>query len=200
MNDTGQRVNLVDGETVVGIAGAALMAALTGVLAYLALPYPWSPAPITLQILGVFLVGLFLGAKWGGLSMVLYLLAGAVGAPVFATGSAGIGHLFGQHAGYLFSFPIAVVAIGLLAYGHTGMGDPSSVDVVRLVGSLVAGAAIIYALGIVGLMVVLELSLAEAVFGGAVVFFPGEAAKMAAAIAIAQSGHVVDWPPQGVGQ
>ncbi|MCL9812242.1 biotin transporter BioY [Natranaeroarchaeum aerophilus] len=200
MNDTGQQVDLVDGEIVVGIAGAALMAALTGVLAYLALPYPWSPEPITLQILGIFLVGVFLGAKWGGLSMVLYLVAGGVGAPVFAHGQAGIGHLFGSSAGYLFSFPIAVVVIGLLAYGHTGMGDPSSLSHSRLIGSLVAGAAIIYALGIVGLMVVLELSLVEALIGGAVVFFPGEAAKIAAAVAIAQSGHVVDWPPQGIGQ
>ncbi len=200
MNETRSGVDLVDSETVVGIASAALMAALTGVLAYLALPYPWSPAPITLQILGVFLVGLFLGAKWGGVSMVLYLVAGALGAPVFAHGQAGVGHLFGSSAGYLFSFPIAVVVIGLVAYGDTGIGDPSSVDLPRLIGGLVAGAAIIYALGIVGLMVVLELSLVEAVIGGAVVFFPGEAAKMAAAIAIAQSGHVVDWPPQGVGQ
>ncbi|QSG04357.1 biotin transporter BioY [Natranaeroarchaeum sulfidigenes] len=200
MNDTGQRVKLVDGETVVGIAGAALMAALTGVLAYLALPYPWSPAPITLQILGVFLVGLFLGAKWGGLSMVLYLVAGAVGAPVFAHGQAGIGHLFSDSAGYLFSFPVAVVAIGYVLYGDSGLHSPADVSVPRLVLGLIAGLAIIYPMGIAGLMIVLELSLAEAVIGGAVVFFPGEAAKIAAAVAIARSGHVLDWPPQGVGQ
>jgi biotin transporter BioY len=47
-------------------------------------------------------------------------------------------------------------------------------------------------------MIVLGLGLSEAVVGGAVVFFPGEAAKMVAAIAIAQSGHVVDWPPRSV--
>lgn len=200
MNETQEGVDLVDAETVVGIAGAALMAALTGVLAYLALPYPWSPEPITLQILGVFLVGLFLGAKWGGLSMVLYLVAGAVGAPLFAHGQAGIGHLFGSSAGYLFAFPIAVVVIGYVAYGDSGLHSPADVGVRRLVASLVIGAAIIYALGFVGLMVVLELSPVEAVIGGAVVFFPGEAAKIAAAIAIAQSGHVVNWPPQGIGQ
>lgn len=200
MNETQGQVDLVDAETVVGIAGAALMAALTGVLAYLAIPYPWSPAPITLQILGVFLVGLFLGAKWGGLSIVLYLVAGAVGAPVFAHGQAGIGHLFGDSAGYLFSFPIAVVVIGYVVYGDSGLHSPAAVDVRRLIAGLVAGASVVYTLGIVGLMIVLELSLPEAVIGGAVVFFPGEAAKIVAAVAIAQSGHVVNWPPRGIGR
>lgn len=198
MNKTKSGVDLVDAENVVGIAGAALMAALTGVLAYLAVPYPYSPAPITLQILGVFLVGLFLGAKWGGVSMVLYLVAGAVGAPVFSQGAAGIGHLFGSSGGYLFSFPIAVVVIGYVIYGDSGMHSPADVGVARLIAGLVAGAAVVYALGIVGLIIVLGLDLSEAIIGGAVVFFPGEAAKMVAAIAIAQSGHVVDWPPRSI--
>ncbi len=198
MNANEERVDLVGTEYVVGIAGAALMAALTGVMAYVAFTPPFSPVPYTLQILGVFLVAIFLGARWGAVSMILYLIAGAVGAPIFAQGAAGIGALLGESAGYLFSFPIAVFVMGYLLYGHTRMGDPASVGVVRLVGALVAGATIIYVMGVIGLMVILQLSLWEAVFAGAVVFFPGEIGKIVAAVGIAQSGHVVDWPPRSI--
>jgi len=67
---------------------------------------------VTLQVLGVFLAGIYLGPVWGAASLVLYLAAGAVGAPVFQGGSAGVGQLVGQSAGYLWSYPVAAAAIG----------------------------------------------------------------------------------------
>lgn len=192
------RVDLVDRETVVGLSGAALVAALTGVFALVSIPYPLSPTSVTLQVLGVFLAGLFLGARWGAVSMVLYVLAGAVGAPVYSHGTAGLGQLFSYTGGFLISFPVAAALIGVLAYGSLDMNDPSAVSLPRLVGSLAVATVVIYALGVVGMLLVLELSVTEAIWTGAVVFVPVELLKMVAAIGIAQSGRVTDWPPRGV--
>jgi len=198
MQRNDDQVDLVDEEYVVGLSGAALFAALTGALAYISVPIPLSPAPITLQPLGVFLMAVFLGTKWGGLSAVLYVLAGGLGAPIFANGAGGLGPLLGPHGGYLWSYPFAVALIGWLAYGKLGIGSPSSTTTARLVGALVAGTAVIYALGTAQMMVVNELALVEAIIAGTVVFLPGEAAKIATAIAIVRSGAVPDWSAEGI--
>mgnify|MGYP000188539713 CR=1 FL=1 len=198
MQQTDEQVELVDEEYVVGLSGAALFAALTGALAYVAIPYPLSPAPVALQVLGIFLMAVFLGAKWGGLSATLYVIAGGLGAPIFAGGGAGVGTLLGTTGGYLWSYPIAVVLIGWLAYGKLGIGSPSSTGTTRLVGALAAGTLVIYALGTAQMMVVNQLALVEAVIAGAVVFFPAEAAKIAAVIAVVRSGAVPDWSADGL--
>jgi biotin transport system substrate-specific component len=66
---------------------AALMAALTATGAYIAIPI--GPVPIVLQNLFIMLAGLLLGGRWGLISVGVYLLAGAVGLPVFAGGTGG---------------------------------------------------------------------------------------------------------------
>ncbi|MFC6728568.1 biotin transporter BioY [Natronoarchaeum mannanilyticum] len=198
MQQTDEQVDIVDEEHVVGLSGAALFAALTGALAYLSIPYPLSPAPVTLQVLGVFLTATFLGAKWGGVSAVLYVQAGALGAPIFAGGGAGLGTLLGPTGGYLWSYPIAVALMGWLAYGQLGIGSPSETGTTRLVAALAAGTLVIYALGTAQMMVVSDLAIVEAIWVGAVVFFPAEAAKIAAAVAVVRSGAVPDWSAEGI--
>ncbi|WP_135807166.1 biotin transporter BioY [Halorussus marinus] len=183
-------VELVGEEAVENVARAALLAALTGAFAYVSFPNPVSPVTISLQVLGVFLAGLLLGPVWGGLSMVLYLAAGAVGAPVFAGGSSGIGSLVGQSGGYLWSYPVAAFVVGAIAHGGLVIRDPAEQSLVRLVGAMVVGTAIIYAFGTIGLSVVLGLSLREAFLAGAVAFIPAEAFKIAAAIGIVRSDQI----------
>jgi len=183
-------VDLVGEEAVENVARAALLAALTGAFAYVSFPNPVSPVTISLQVLGVFLAGLLLGPVWGGLSMVLYLAAGAVGAPVFAGGSSGVGSLVGQSGGYLWSYPVAAFAVGAIAHGGLEIRDPAERGLVRLVGAMVVGTAIIYAFGVVGLSLVLGLSLREAFVAGAVAFIPAEAFKIAAAIGIVRSDQI----------
>ena len=190
--DTSQ-VDLVGDAAVENVARAALIAALTGAFAYVSFPNPIPAAgvPVTLQVLGVFLAGLLLGPIWGGAAMVLYLLAGAVGAPVFAGGSAGVGALLGSSAGYLWSYPIAAFAIGSVAHGGLGIADPSETGIARLVGALVLGTVVIYALGVAGLMVVLGLGPVEAFLAGAASFVPAETFKIAAAVGIVRSDAIV---------
>lgn len=184
-------VDLVGQETVENVARAALLAALTGAFAYVTFPNPASPTSVTLQVLGVFLAGLLLGPLWGGASMVLYLVAGTLGAPVFLGGSSGVGALAGGTAGYLWSYPVAAALIGFVVHGGLDVRDGFDVGLPRIVAALAAGTVVIYALGAAGLMVVLGYGLREAVVGGALVFLPAEAVKAAAAIGIVRSDAIV---------
>ena len=73
---------------------------------------PATPVPQSAQTLAVLLVGGLLGPKWGPLSVVLYLILGAVGLPVFADGAAGMSVLAGPTAGYLVGFVVAAWWMG----------------------------------------------------------------------------------------
>lgn len=191
MSDTtATSVELVGDETTLNIARAALFAALMGALAYVAFPYPLSPVPVTLQVLGVFLAGLFLGPLWGGAAMVLYLLAGAVGAPVFSGGGAGFVVLVGPTGGYLLSYPLAAIAVGAIARGGLTVRPLEDVPLGRQIAGMVAATVIIYAVGVPFLWWNQDVTPWTAVITGAVVFVPAEAAKMAAAIGIIKNDAI----------
>lgn len=184
-------VELVGDDTTLNLAQAAIMAALISAFAVVgSIPIPLSPAPVSLQVLGVFLAGLLLGPWWGAGSLVLYLAAGAVGAPVFAGGGAGLGTLFGYTGGYLWSYPIAALLIGLIVHGRRRSDAVSDVSVVRTAVALALATVVIYAMGVTGMLLVLDLSIEKAVVEGALVFIPGEVLKIMAAIAIVRVGEL----------
>lgn len=185
-------VDLVGDETALNIARAALFAALMGAFAFVSFNVPGTPVSATLQVLAVFLAGIFLGPVWGGAAMVLYLAAGAVGAPVFSGGSAGLGVLLGGEPsfGYLWAFPLAAVLIGVIAHGGSDLRTPSEVPVVRLVAAMAAGTVVIYLLGVIGLMLVVDIGVETAVITGAAYFIPAELLKMAAAIGIVRNDAI----------
>jgi biotin transport system substrate-specific component len=187
MSTTTESVDLVGDAVVENLARAAVFAALTGAFAYVSFTTPVTPVPVTLQVLGVFLAGIFLGPVWGGVSLGLYLLAGGLGAPVFAGGSAGVGALVGPYGGYLWTYPAAAALVGLGTHGISGLENPADVSLLRVVGGMVVGTLLIYAGGMVGYALVQNVDL-ERSFGLTVVpFVPAEAFKMAAAIGIARS-------------
>ncbi|ELZ03497.1 biotin transporter BioY [Natrialba asiatica] len=189
--ETDQRgVELVDDAVVHRFVHAVLLATLLGAVAPVAIPLPFSPAPITLQVLFVFLAGLVLGPVWGAFSMVLYLTAGAVGVPVFAGFNAGLGVLFGQSGGYLWSYPFAAALIGLFVHRGTDRRDPANASLPVVVTALVAATILIYGMGSAYMSLILELNAWEAITVGALPFIPGELLKIAAAIAIVRSGRL----------
>lgn len=187
MSAENTEVDLVGEAAATNIARAALFAALLGAFAYVSFPNPFSPAPVTLQVLGVFLAGILLGPVWGSVSCGLYLAAGALGVPVFAGGAAGVGVLLGPTAGYLLSYPLAAFVVGWVAHGSLSLGSPQRASLVRLVGAMVLGTAVIYTLGVLGLMVVQSLGPTEAFLTGAAAFIPAEALKIVAAVGIVRS-------------
>lgn len=159
------------------IAYASLMAALTAVGAYIAIPV--GPVPIVLQNLFVFLTGLLLGRKWGAAAIAAYLLAGICGLPVFAGGKGGIGHIIGPTGGYLIGYLPAVYLIGFLA--EKGRGRAHS----DLLGMLL-GTAVIYGLGVPWLKLVTHMSFSKALILGMVPFLLGDGLKIAVAVPLAR--------------
>ena len=157
---------------------AALMAALTATGAYIAIPI--GPVPIVLQNLFIMLAGLLLGGRWGLISVGVYLLAGAVGLPVFAGGTGGVGKFVGPTGGYLLGFAAAAYLIGVIS--EKGRGRV----VVDLL-AMVAGTLIIYTFGVAWLKVVTGMSFSKALAVGMFPFLIGDAFKIAAAIPIAKA-------------
>ncbi len=92
------------------IALIALFTAFICVCSFISIPFY---VPITLQIFAIFVSVSLLGVKAGVVSVLLYLLLGAVGLPVFSNFSGGISHLFSQNGAYLFGFIVAVLITGL---------------------------------------------------------------------------------------
>lgn len=84
-------------------------------MAQIAIPVPGSPVPITGQTLGVLLMGSAYGASLGVSTIALYLVLGALGAPVFAEGAHGFAKLSGPTGGYLVGMLLAALIVGALA-------------------------------------------------------------------------------------
>lgn len=92
----------------------AMFTAFIGVLAFVPpIPLPFMPVPIVLQNIGIILAGCLLGAKRGTISVVVFLLLVACGLPLLSGGRGGIGVFFGPSAGYLFSYPLVALLIGI---------------------------------------------------------------------------------------
>lgn len=180
-------VELIGDETVENVVRAAVFAALTGALAYVSFPHPLTTVPITLQVLGVFLAGIFLGPIWGFASLAVYVAAGAVGAPIFAFGATGPGVLFGKLGGYLFSYPVAAGIVGLVVHGVDDLVDPADVSLARLLAAMGLGTVVIYAFGTVGFAIAGDVNLVEAFLLAGAPFVPVEFVKIAAAVGVVRS-------------
>ncbi len=95
------------------VVGASLVVTLC---ARVTIPLmPLTPVPLTVQNLGVLLVGLLLGSRRGFAALALYLVEGAVGLPVFnPTGPGGIAQLLGPTGGFLMVYPLVAFLAGYI--------------------------------------------------------------------------------------
>ena len=92
------------------MAGCGIFAAIMCVLAPIAIPV--GPIPITLGVFVVMLSGIVLGWKLAGTSILVYVMLGFVGLPVFSGGKGGPGILVGPTGGYIWSFILMALWIG----------------------------------------------------------------------------------------
>ena len=90
----------------------AMFTAVVAVLSHIAIPMP-SGVPVTLQTLAVALCGYVLGSKKGAVSLLVYALLGAVGAPVFANFKGGLGAIAGPTGGFIWGFIFMAFLCGL---------------------------------------------------------------------------------------
>ena len=135
---------------------------------------PLWPVPLTLQTLGVLFTGAVLGSRRGTLTLLLYLIEGAVGLPVFAGGVSGVAQLLGPTGGYLVGFVLAAGVVGWLA--ERGWDRRLSWTAL----AMVIGNLVIYALGVAWLTIYLG-DLQAALVSGALIFIPGDLIKIALA-------------------
>jgi biotin transport system substrate-specific component len=159
-----------------GMIYASLFGALTAMGALISIPL--QPVPVTLQTMFMYLAGSLLGGSLGALSQVIYVILGAIGLPVFSGGKAGLGVFLGPTGGYLVGFIAAAFVTGKIVRSRPGAG------LVWLVFAMLAGTAVVYALGVLQLVLVGKLSLEKASAVGVLPFLPGDALKIAAASVI----------------
>jgi biotin transport system substrate-specific component len=171
--------------TIAGRIGLAIAAsALVGLCAHISLPLPFTPVPLTLQNFAVILIGMVLGPALGFSAMALYLAEGAVGMPVFTPqGPAGIAHLLGPSAGYLFSYPLAAAAAGFAGR----LARSNRTQFAAAITSAVAATVLIFTFGTSWLAYLLHLSAAASWHLAIEPFLFGEIAKIIAAAAIYSS-------------
>lgn len=122
----------------------ALCVAILCVTSFLVIPLPFTPIVISLHTIAVNIIGLILSPIQAGITVLVYLLMGLVGLPVFSAGTAGPGKLFGPTGGYYFGFFFAVIVISLLR------GKKISIKRYAIV-SIVAGIPIQHACAILGM-------------------------------------------------
>lgn len=156
----------------------ALMVAMNCVSAYIIIPLPFSLSPIALQTLIVNLTGYVLNAKQAFMTMLVYLLVGLAGVPVFTGGSAGPGKLFGPTGGYIIGFLVTAV---FLAYFR---GEKYSFKRYALLGCVI-GIPLIYVFGVVQLKLITGMGWDKAIMTGALPFIPLDIVKCLAAAVIA---------------
>lgn len=162
----GSRAVAAARDAVLVLGGAAAI----GASAQIALTIPQiSPVPFVLTTFTVLLVGAAYGPLRAGLTLALYLAAGAAGVPWFTEGTSGYAM---PTFGYIIGFLAAAVAVGHLAKRG---GDRT---ILRTVGLMVAGNAIMYAFGVPYLAMALDMSAADALGAGMLPFLAGDAVKL----------------------
>ena len=157
------------------VAGASFFVALC---ARVTLPLPFTPVPLTLQNFAVLLVGLTLGARRGFAALILYLIEGASGLPVFnPTGPGGVAQLLGPTGGYLMAYPLVAGLAGwLLDFGKRTFARAAVAGIVAEI--------VLFASGI-GWLALLTHSFSQAARFGLYWFVSAEIMKVMFAAALA---------------
>jgi biotin transport system substrate-specific component len=166
--------------TTAEVMGVISFIALTVAGAYIRIPLPFTPVPITLQTFFVLLAGAILGKRLGLLSQSGYLLVGIFGLPVFTGGLYGFARLFGPTGGYLIGFVLAAYVIGRL------LGNEDTASFLEIVIAMLAGLVVLFTFGTLQLAFIMHISLNQAVALGVLPFVPGDIIKLFAAATIYQ--------------
>ena len=182
------RENVMDNTLVLNreIIGSKSISAVIGVMffvlatafgAYVRIPLPGTPVPMTLQTLFVALSGAVLGKRLGSVSQVSYIFLGAMGLPIFQGYGFGPAHMLGPTGGYLTGFIAASYLTGRLLEKETS-------NAYKIAASFIAGTIVLYGFGIAWLMTLYRINFLNAVTIGLIPFLTAEAVKIFAASCI----------------
>lgn len=143
---------------------SALFATIIGILAQITIPLPI--VPITGQTLAIGLAATILGARYGTISVLIYLCMGAIGLPVFAQMSGGLGILFGPTGGFLVGFVPTAFIIGYFL-------EKTSFTLKNAIIANIIGMFIALFFGSIWLKVIANLSWVAAFLAGFLPFLIG---------------------------
>lgn len=148
---------------------------------------PFTPVPITLQTFVLLLVAATLGSKRGALAMILYLVEGASGLPVFATGGGPLYLFVVPSAGYLWSYPVAAFVVGW--FSERGFDRSLKTSFI----AMLLGTVIIYLFGVTWLAWILHVSIYQAMVLGFFPFIAGDLIKIALATILLPGAWFFVW-------
>ncbi|GAB1477384.1 biotin transporter BioY [Bacillota bacterium] len=146
----------------------SVFAALTAICSIISIPLPFSPVPVNLALLSVYLAGGLLGARYGALSQLVYVLLGAAGAPVFHNLTGGMAILTGPTGGFIAGYIAAAFLVGLLSDKN-------------LILALISGLFACFLLGTLWFIYITGSNLQTALMLCVVPFIPGDVFKILAA-------------------
>lgn len=140
----------------------SLFVALVIVGTFIRIPIP--VLPFTLQLLFTMLAGLLLGPKLGATSVIIYIILGLIGIPVFTEGG-GIGYIFKPTFGYIVGFAVGAYATGKIANKEK---NPS---MKRLLIANFVGLFIVYAFGMIYYYIISNFYLASPIGVKAIILY-----------------------------
>ncbi len=151
----------------------ALFAAITAACAvFPPVQVPLVPAPIVVQNIGVMLAGSILGARRGGLALLLFVVLVAIGMPLLTGWKGGFGVILGPTGGFVLAWIPAAFVVGAMVERFWSRLNFWNLLLCNVVGGIV----VVYALGIPWLAAVAQLELTQTLTGSAV-FIPGDVIK-----------------------
>ncbi len=156
--------------------GVAIFTTLTTLGAFVRIPLPFTPVPITLQTFFVLLGGAMLGATAGSSAQSLYLILGASGLPIFAGARGGLFHLAGPTGGYLIGFVLAAYLVGKMVERKNSL--------ISLILAMLAGTGVIYFFGGLQLASLLRIGIRETLYLGVIPFVPGDILKFVSVVLV----------------
>lgn len=148
----------------------SLFTALITIGSKITIPSPI--VPFTLQWMFVALSGMLLGARLGSISMVVYVILGLIGLPVFTKGG-GIGYILSPTFGYLIGFIAAAYIIGKAV---EKMKD--NINYIRVLAAMCLGLIVLYTIGVSYMYLIVNvylgksITLTKAIWTGALIFIP----------------------------
>lgn len=176
------------------MALCGLFAALTAVCSYISIPLGFTPVPVNLATLAVFLAGGLLGKKYGSLALAVYALLGAVGIPVFSGFRGGLSVLAGPTGGYIIGYIAAAFLTGLVIDRLLqGQKQPSRIrELLVCIIAMIVGLAACYFLGTLWFIISTHTGVWAALVSCVFPFLPGDALKIAAgSILVSRLRHVL---------
>lgn len=163
------------------ITTTALMTAVICVLAPFSVPIPVSETPITLATFAVYLAACILGFKRGTLAVIIYILIGAAGVPVFSNWGSGLAKLTGPTGGYLIGYIFIAVFTGIasdIVFKCDRKKFPKAGKAVILAVGMIIGTAVCYIIGTFWMKHLLSLSTKAAFASGVIPYIPLDSIKI----------------------